>query len=157
SKADVVTFNTVLSGLARHGLVDEAQRVFNRLEEVDITPDEISFTNMIYANFRASRPSTALRWFAFMKEAGIQPTVVTITCLLDGLVKTHERRVASSVARAIASSLLAKNESSHDRSVLADRNLKEWIGGNSTSELVWKPDAVLFTVLVQAFFRLRDS
>ncbi|KAJ1567610.1 hypothetical protein HK405_005395, partial [Cladochytrium tenue] len=78
-----------------------------------------------------------------MKEAGIQPTVVTITCLLDGLVKTHERRMASSVARAIASSLLSKNlnEGTHERSVFADKNLREWIGGNSTSELVWKPDA----------------
>ncbi|KAI9362955.1 hypothetical protein DFJ73DRAFT_811739 [Zopfochytrium polystomum] len=156
--ADIVSFNTVLSELGRRGLADDANEVFSWMNQADQKPDEITYTNIIIANFRAHRPETALKWFSAMKDAGLTPTVVTVTCLLDGITKSGNTKMARAVQRTVANSLLTKEGPKNlEKVVLSDQRLLSWFGEHISNRRIWRPDRVFLTALLYGLTKTRDE
>ncbi|OVA20429.1 Pentatricopeptide repeat [Macleaya cordata] len=82
AQMDVGSFNALVSGLARNGLVDYALEVFRQFEGQGIELNVVSWTSMISSCTQNEKDIEALDLFREMQFAGVKPNSVTIPCLL---------------------------------------------------------------------------
>uniref|UniRef100_A0A0D9VLJ0 Pentacotripeptide-repeat region of PRORP domain-containing protein n=1 Tax=Leersia perrieri TaxID=77586 RepID=A0A0D9VLJ0_9ORYZ len=75
----VVTYNTVISGLMRNGLVDAAFEVFDGMPE----PDKVSWTALIDGCVKNGRHDEAIGCFRAMLLDGVEPDYVTLVAVLS--------------------------------------------------------------------------
>ncbi|KAL3650354.1 hypothetical protein CASFOL_006757 [Castilleja foliolosa] len=81
-RGDVGACNAVITGLARHGLVDEALKVFEELRSQGTELNVVSWTSVIACCSQHGKDIEALNLFREMQAAGVKPNAVTIPCLL---------------------------------------------------------------------------
>ncbi|GFP86623.1 pentatricopeptide repeat-containing protein at1g20230 [Phtheirospermum japonicum] len=81
-RGDVGACNAVIAGLARHGLVDEALKVFEELRSQGTELNVVSWTSVIACCSQHGKDIEALNLFREMQAAGVKPNAVTIPCLL---------------------------------------------------------------------------
>ncbi|XP_020551018.1 pentatricopeptide repeat-containing protein At1g20230 isoform X1 [Sesamum indicum] len=79
---DVGACNALIAGLARHGLVDKALRVFKELQDQGMELNVVSWTSVIACCSQHGKDIEALELFRGMQAAGVKPNAVTIPCLL---------------------------------------------------------------------------
>ncbi|XP_018826579.1 pentatricopeptide repeat-containing protein At1g59720, chloroplastic/mitochondrial-like [Juglans regia] len=84
---DIVSWNTMIIGLAAHGHADEALAVFSKmLEEKIETPDEVTFMGVLSACSHGGMIDYARRYFDVMsKDYRIQPSIKHYGCMVDAL------------------------------------------------------------------------
>lgn len=83
AQIDLGSFNALISGLSRNGLVDDALRVFSRSRyQLGRELNVVSWTSIIAACSQNGRDALALELFREMHVAGVNPNYVTIPCLL---------------------------------------------------------------------------
>ncbi|KAJ4704143.1 Pentatricopeptide repeat-containing protein [Melia azedarach] len=95
-KRDVVSWNSMLTGYAQHGLGKEAVRWFEEMLKNGITPNEITFLCVLTACSHAGLLDEGQRYFKFMKRYNVEPQeahYVTIVDLLGraGLLDQAEK------------------------------------------------------------------
>ncbi|EPS74339.1 hypothetical protein M569_00411 [Genlisea aurea] len=78
---DVVVCNALISGLSRHGLVDESLSMFEKLRSSGIE-NLVSWTSAISCCSQHGRDMEALGLFREMQFSGVKPNAVTIPSLL---------------------------------------------------------------------------
>ncbi|KAL6506667.1 hypothetical protein OROHE_022499 [Orobanche hederae] len=81
-QGDVGACSALIAGLARHGLVDKALKVFAEFRGQGIELDVVSWTSVIACCSQHGKDIEALDLFREMQTAGVKPNSVTITCLL---------------------------------------------------------------------------
>ncbi|KAK1439836.1 hypothetical protein QVD17_05658 [Tagetes erecta] len=80
----IVTWTTMVAGLAMQGYGEEAVRLFHRMEESGIKPDEITFISVLYACSHAGLVEDGFRFFSMMKDRyDIDPTFEHYGCMVD--------------------------------------------------------------------------
>ncbi|KAL4186565.1 hypothetical protein AMTRI_Chr09g14720 [Amborella trichopoda] len=79
---DVGSFNALVAGFSRNGLVDKALQVFREIEGLGMELNIISWTSMVAALAQNGRDLEALDLFREMQITGISPNSVTIPCVL---------------------------------------------------------------------------
>lgn len=82
NQVDVGACNALIAGLARHGLVDKALRVFKELSAQGMELNVVSWTSAIACCSQHGKDIEALDLFREMQAAGVKPNAVTIPCLL---------------------------------------------------------------------------
>ncbi|CAA0812183.1 Pentatricopeptide repeat-containing protein [Striga hermonthica] len=82
SQGDVGACNALIGGLARHGLVDQALKVFEDLRVRGMDLNVISWTSVIACCSQHGKDMEALNLFREMQSAGVRPNSITIPCLL---------------------------------------------------------------------------
>ncbi|XP_057972325.1 pentatricopeptide repeat-containing protein At1g08070, chloroplastic-like [Malania oleifera] len=81
---DVLAWNTIISGMAMHGHVKEAQQLFNEMQEKGVAPNDITFVAMLGAFSHAGMVEEGGRLLACMSSTyGIDPKVEHYGCVLD--------------------------------------------------------------------------
>ncbi|KAL9162256.1 hypothetical protein ABFS82_07G078000 [Erythranthe guttata] len=81
-QVEVGACNALITGLARHGLVDKALRVFKELQGQQMELNVVSWTSVIACCSQHGKDIEALELFREMQSAGVKPNAVTIPCLL---------------------------------------------------------------------------
>ncbi|KAL6506666.1 hypothetical protein OROHE_022498 [Orobanche hederae] len=81
-QGDVGACNALIAGLARHGLVDKALKVFAEFRGQGMELNVVSWTSVIACCSQHGKDIEALDLFREMQTAGVKPNSVTITCLL---------------------------------------------------------------------------
>lgn len=76
---NTVSWNVMLKGFVKSGLVDEARELFERIPERDV----ISWATMIDGYVQVKRLSEALLMYSAMRESALQPNEVMIVDLLS--------------------------------------------------------------------------
>ncbi|KAI3675220.1 hypothetical protein L1987_84806 [Smallanthus sonchifolius] len=80
----IVSWTTMVAGLAMQGYGEEALELFHRMEESGIKPDEITFISVLYACSHAGLVEHGYRYFSMMKDHyGIDPTFEHYGCMVD--------------------------------------------------------------------------
>lgn len=93
----VVTWTSLIVGLAVNGCAEEALELFKELESEGLKPSEITFVGVLYACSHCGMVDEGFIYFRRMKEEfGIEPKIEHYGCIVDllgraGLVeKAHE-------------------------------------------------------------------
>ncbi|GLU19623.1 hypothetical protein SLE2022_358620 [Rubroshorea leprosula] len=140
----VITWTTMISGLALHGLGREALEIFFRMERAKVKPNEITFIAILSACSHVGLVELGRFYFNIMESRyGIQPKVEQYGCMIDLLSRAGYLQEAQELVRqmpfeanaAIWGSLLAASNTHHD-SELGEIALKHlmklehWHSGN---------------------------
>ncbi|KAK9056752.1 hypothetical protein SSX86_024115 [Deinandra increscens subsp. villosa] len=80
----IVSWTTMVAGLAMQGYGEEALKRFHQMEESGIEPDGITFISVLYACSHAGLVEHGVRYFSMMKDRyGIDPTYEHYGCMVD--------------------------------------------------------------------------
>ncbi|CAM6124798.1 unnamed protein product [Calypogeia fissa] len=83
-KRDVVTWTTMIGGLAYHGCGHEALELFRKMNADLVKPDEYLFAAVLSACCHGGLVDDGRRLFsAMLQDYGVNPTVVHYTCMVD--------------------------------------------------------------------------
>ena len=81
---NLVSWNSIIGGYARHGLAIRALEEFDRMKRVGVTPDEVTFVNVLSACVHAGLVEEGEKHFiAMLAEYGIQAEMEHYTCMVD--------------------------------------------------------------------------
>ena len=85
-RRNAVTYTAMISGLALHGLGDEAAKAFSRMESDSVEPNGATFLSLLSALSRAAMVDTARRYFDEMgSRYKIRPGIEHYGCVIDSL------------------------------------------------------------------------
>lgn len=85
SIADVISYNTVLKGLAHQKTADRALQIYADMVKRGVKANGITYNTLMDAAVRCSQTDDAWTVFDQMRSAGIQPDKYTCTILMKGL------------------------------------------------------------------------
>jgi pentatricopeptide repeat protein len=81
---NLVSWNTMITGYAQHGYGNEALSLFEKMQQVGLKPDAITFTGVISACSHAGLLDKGRHYFYSMKEAHhITPKAEHYACMVD--------------------------------------------------------------------------
>lgn len=99
TKKSVVSWTTIIAGLAIHGRGREALEMFSRMERAKIKPNEVTFTAVLSACSHSGMVKLGRGFFAVMPlRYGIDPKIEQYGCMIDllgrrGYLQDAERLV----------------------------------------------------------------
>lgn len=83
-KKDVMAWNAMISGLAKHGYWEDCLCLFSNMVDSGVTPDDITFLGVLSACVHGGLVSQGKDMFERMsKEFGISPSVQHYGCMID--------------------------------------------------------------------------
>ncbi|KAF5746637.1 pentatricopeptide repeat-containing protein [Tripterygium wilfordii] len=86
SDKDLTSWNTLLTGFAMNGHMEEAMELFNKMVEYGLRVDEVTFIALLSGCSHAGRTDAGQTLFNRMKkDFGVSPSVEHYACLVDTL------------------------------------------------------------------------
>ncbi|XP_057504673.1 pentatricopeptide repeat-containing protein At2g20540-like [Actinidia eriantha] len=86
---DVISWSTMIGGLANHGKAREAIELFEEMERAKVEPNEITFVGLLSACAHAGFADKGLKYFDSMRKIyNIEPGIEHYGCLVDLLSRT---------------------------------------------------------------------
>ncbi|KAK9107378.1 hypothetical protein Syun_023389 [Stephania yunnanensis] len=87
-RKDVVSWNSILQGLAVHGHGERALKLFSRMRNEGVLPDGVTFVGVLCACTHIGLVNDGRRYFTMMeRDYGIAPQVEHYGCMIDLLGK----------------------------------------------------------------------
>ncbi|EOA13187.1 hypothetical protein CARUB_v10026213mg [Capsella rubella] len=135
NERNVVTWTTIITGLATHGHGTEALAMFNRMVKAGVKPNDVTFIAILSACSHVGWVYLGKRLFSSMiSKYGMQPNIEHYGCMIDllgraGLLREAEEAIKSmpfEANAAIWGSLLAASNVHHDLE-LGERALNQLI------------------------------
>ncbi|XP_050227991.1 pentatricopeptide repeat-containing protein At2g37320 [Mercurialis annua] len=80
---DVVSWNSMISGYAQHGLAMQAIELFERMKNLGVKPDSITFLGVLSACRHAGFVEGGRSYFNSMIGYGLRPELDHYSCLID--------------------------------------------------------------------------
>nr|AYM01020.1 pentatricopeptide repeat protein [Salvia miltiorrhiza] len=81
---DVISWNTIINGYARHGYGQEALQHFDSMKQTSIQPDEITMVGVLTACSHTGLVDKGTHYFYSMsQDHGIEPDIKHYNCLID--------------------------------------------------------------------------
>lgn len=81
SKDHVTSWNALISGLIRNGMLNQAMELFNQMPERDV----FSWSSMISGYAQNEQPELALQLFREMVASGLKPNEITMVSVLSAI------------------------------------------------------------------------
>ncbi|XP_076940759.1 pentatricopeptide repeat-containing protein At2g20540-like [Bidens hawaiensis] len=133
---DVISWSTMLTGLANHGKAHEAIQLFHEMQKTKIKPNEITFVGLLSACAHAGLLQDGLKYFNSMTtDYNIDLGIEHYGCLIDllgrtgcidqafGLIKTMPMKPDSAIWGSLLSACRIKGNA--DMAVIAMEHLLE--------------------------------
>ncbi|KAJ0971104.1 hypothetical protein J5N97_019063 [Dioscorea zingiberensis] len=87
---NLVSFNTMLSGYAMHGLGDDGLTLFHQMLADGFTPDAITFISILSSCVHNGSVKEGHQYFNMMTSYGIKPELQHYTCMIDLLSRSGQ-------------------------------------------------------------------
>uniref|UniRef100_J3L1H6 DYW domain-containing protein n=2 Tax=Oryza brachyantha TaxID=4533 RepID=J3L1H6_ORYBR len=84
------SWNSMISGYARHGLGRKALEIFEEMQESGESPDHVTFVSVLSACSHAGLVERGLGYIELMKDHGILPQIEHYSCVIDLLGRAGE-------------------------------------------------------------------
>lgn len=98
SHPDIVSWNTIIAAFAQHGLYDRARYHFDHMVTDGVTPDGITFLNLLSACCRAGKVDETVNLFDLMvHKYGILPRSEHYSCVVDVISRAGQLQRACKV------------------------------------------------------------
>ncbi|CAN4120825.1 unnamed protein product [Withania somnifera] len=102
SERDVISWSTMIGGLANHGRAPEALKLFHEMQTSGVEPNEITFVGLLCACAHAGLCDDGLRYFDSMKnDYSIDPGIEHYGCLVDLLGRTGRLERALAIIKSM--------------------------------------------------------
>ncbi|KAL0394036.1 UNVERIFIED_CONTAM: Pentatricopeptide repeat-containing protein [Sesamum latifolium] len=89
SEKDVISWSTMIAGLAQHGRAHEAIELFHEMQKLNVEPNEITFVGLLSACGHAGLLDDGMKYFDCMQnDYKIEPGIEHYGCLVDLLGRT---------------------------------------------------------------------
>ncbi|XP_021859360.2 pentatricopeptide repeat-containing protein At1g08070, chloroplastic [Spinacia oleracea] len=82
-KRDLVSWNTIIGGLAMHGHASDALAIFDQMKNAGIQPDGVTFVGVLCACTHIGLVDEGLAYFQSMSDYSISPHIEHYGCLVD--------------------------------------------------------------------------
>lgn len=83
-KRDVVSWTSIIVGMAQHGRAEEALALYDEMTLVGLKPNEVTFVGLIYACSHTGLVERGRQLFhSMVVEYGLSPSLQHYTCLVD--------------------------------------------------------------------------
>ncbi|XP_010256705.1 PREDICTED: pentatricopeptide repeat-containing protein At2g13600-like [Nelumbo nucifera] len=79
---DLASWNSIISGLAKSGFLDEASRIFNEMKMTGVAGNIITWTTLVSAYARHGEVDECLKHFRELQLEGLKPNSITISSIL---------------------------------------------------------------------------
>ncbi|GMN46268.1 hypothetical protein TIFTF001_015450 [Ficus carica] len=97
---DIVSWNTMIAGYARHGFGKEALTVFESMKAMGIIPDDVTMVGVLSACSHTGLVERGRRYFYSMnQDYGITPNSKHYTCMIDLLGRAGRLNEAQDLMR----------------------------------------------------------
>ncbi|CAN6486767.1 unnamed protein product [Victoria cruziana] len=84
SVKDVCSWSVIITGLAMHGLANEALNMFSEMRRTGVQPDSVTFTGILCACSHGGLVEEGLKHFSSMSSMyNITPTIEHYSCVVD--------------------------------------------------------------------------
>ncbi|TKW15133.1 hypothetical protein SEVIR_5G216500v4 [Setaria viridis] len=83
TKRNEFSWNSMISGYARHGLGRKALEIFEEMQCSREIPDHVTFVSVLSACSHAGLVERGLEYFEMMREHGILPQIEHYSCVID--------------------------------------------------------------------------
>ena len=81
---DNVTWNSMIMGLAINGFAEDAIALYNRMKEIEVKPNNITFVGLMTACTHAGHVELGLEFFRSMRsDHNISPNIEHFACIVD--------------------------------------------------------------------------
>ncbi|MED6123592.1 Pentatricopeptide repeat-containing protein [Stylosanthes scabra] len=99
---DIVSWNTMLAGYARHGFGKQALSVFESMNKAGVKPDEITMVGVLSACSHTGLIDKGTEYFYSMTEVyGIAPNLKHYACMIDLLGRAGRLEEAENLMRSM--------------------------------------------------------
>ncbi|XP_020578882.1 pentatricopeptide repeat-containing protein At5g59600 [Phalaenopsis equestris] len=89
---DSVVWNSIISGYASRGLIEEGMLLFREMQSRGPKPDLFTWNSLISGYAQSGDEQNALKLFDSMRFSGIEADVVSWTSIISGLVRNFNYR-----------------------------------------------------------------
>lgn len=104
---NLITWNSVISGVFLTGGSDTALKLFSELESEGLIPDSATWNTMINGFAKQGKPDRAFQFFTTMVSRGIAPSLKSLTSLLDTCSMISSLKLGTQIhAHAIRSNII---------------------------------------------------
>ncbi|KAI5000757.1 hypothetical protein ZWY2020_010716 [Hordeum vulgare] len=83
SQKNEFSWNSMISGYARHGLGRKALEIFEEMQQSGANPDHVTFVSVLSACSHAGLVDRGLEYFEMMEDHGILPQIEHYSCIID--------------------------------------------------------------------------
>lgn len=84
TKNDVISWNSMIVGLAKNGYAADALKIFDEMKQTHIMPDDVTFLGVLTACSHSGKVSEGQKIFNMMvNDYGVQPRVDHVACMVD--------------------------------------------------------------------------
>ncbi|KAG9458675.1 hypothetical protein H6P81_003183 [Aristolochia fimbriata] len=84
---DTKAWSSMIVGLANHGLAEDALELFNRMEETQVKPNQVTFIGVLSACAHRGLVSEGQKFWSRLNEFGIEPSMEHYGCMTDLLCR----------------------------------------------------------------------
>ncbi|KAJ4831268.1 Pentatricopeptide repeat-containing protein, mitochondrial [Turnera subulata] len=106
-RKNLVSWTSIISGLAMHGMGREAMHTFERMEKAGLHPNRVTFLSVLNACSHAGLADEGLRFFDKMvNEYHISPDMKHYGCVVDILGRTGRLEEAERMALSIPTEIV---------------------------------------------------
>ncbi|XP_068664031.1 pentatricopeptide repeat-containing protein At2g02980, chloroplastic-like [Aristolochia californica] len=84
---DTKAWSSMIVGLANHGLAEDALELFNRMEEAQVKPNQVTFIGVLSACAHRGLVSEGRKFWSRLNEFGIEPSMEHYGCMTDLLCR----------------------------------------------------------------------
>ena len=169
-----VVLSKLISELCKEGNIERASKAFKALLEMNVTPDKISYNQIIAGYSQVKDMEKARAFFDDLAERGVSPDIVLYTTLINGYWKDHYKQEACKLftemlQRGIEPDVTAFTVmlDGYLKDILHKYRLgidletrkKEFSGGSSSvldqlKDWQLEPDVVFYTVLIDVYSKV---
>ncbi|KAK6118543.1 hypothetical protein DH2020_047713 [Rehmannia glutinosa] len=86
--SNVVAWTALICGAAQHGYGQEALQMFDKMREVGVKPNELTFTGILTACVQAGLVDEGRKYFRLIEQCGLKPRIQHYGCMVDLFGKT---------------------------------------------------------------------
>ncbi|CAK7341345.1 unnamed protein product [Dovyalis caffra] len=106
-RKNLVSWTSIISGFAMHGMWKEAVEYFERMEKAGLKPNRVTFLSVLNACSHGGLVDEGLRFFDEMvSEHGVSPDIKHYGCLVDMLGRTGRLEEAEKIALEIPTEIV---------------------------------------------------
>lgn len=87
-QTDVLIWNAMIGGLATHGLIQESLKLYDKMQNFQILPDEITYLCLLSACAHGGLVKEAWYFFECLGKDGMTPKIEHYACMVDVLARS---------------------------------------------------------------------
>ena len=103
-------YNVLIDHLGKAGQIDEASKVFDRMNERGCSPDQVTYNIVLGILGRVGKLDSAYQLFQQMKEKGFEATLFTYNVMIGNMVRAGRAEAGMKIFGEMVANQIVPND-----------------------------------------------